>query len=398
MKTYDVLVLGGGAAGLAAAAKGGPGWVVAEKNDELCRKIYATGNGRCNYMNMTADDAAGATGIWGLRAELESLGILGKEEEAGRVYPRSGKAEDVALALISAVKRAGVEVVTGFEAAQAVKEDEIFVVTARDGRSLRARKLLIATGGKAGIQFGSDGSGLKLAKAFGHNVVKPIPALTYFTCAEDISQVAGVRVSGRVSIMRTKDDMIKTLASDRGEIQFAKNGLSGICVMNLSRYYRLEEGASFELVMDMMEDYHLMALQDLFSARRAAFPEENAEFLLNTVLPRKLADFILNLYGIDAKMPSANVTDRQIFYLAKSCKRIRFNITGAGGWKDAQVTCGGVELGEVNLETMESKLVPGLYLAGEVLDYDGPCGGYNLTWAFSTGLRAGISLSGKKEE
>ena len=395
MKIYDVLIIGGGAAGLAAASCGHPGWILAEKNDQLCRKIYATGNGRCNYMNMNAGEAALALGAEGLRSHLGDLGILGREEEAGRVYPMSGKAEDVALALISTVNRSGTEVVTGFEAVSAVKDGDAFLVSARDGRTIRAEKLIIAAGGKAGIQYGSDGVGMKMAAALGHKVIKPIPALTYFTCAEDISSVVGVRVSGRVSVVRDKDGMSVPLASDHGEIQFAKNGLSGICVMNLSRCYRLEEGASFYLLMDLMEEYSLESLQGLFSARREAFPGENAYFILNTILPRKLAGFVLTGAGIDGNTPAAELSDRQLLILAAGCKLLRFSITGAGGWKDAQVTCGGVDLAEVDMETMESKLVPGLYFAGEVLNYDGPCGGYNLTWAFSTGLTAGKQANDK---
>lgn len=388
MKVRDVLVVGGGAAGLAAASRGGAGWVLAEKNGELAKKIYATGSGRCNYMNSGASGLPGGFTPQSLKEELEAIGIYGKEEEEGRLYPRSGKAEDVALALIHAVKRSGTEVVTDFDACSAEKDGENFVVTSRDGRKLCAKKLILASGGKAGIQFGCEGAGLKMAAALGHTVVKPIPALTSLSCEEDLSPLAGVRVRGRLSFVKSKDGMSLPLACDSGEIQFTKNTVSGICTMNLSRFYRLEDGCSFFLVTDFFEELSADALMGLFSARCGLFPGENAEFILNTLLPSKLAVFLLKAAGIDPETKCADLSERQLLMLTASCKLTKFHVTGTGGWKDAQVTCGGIDISEVDLNTMESLIVPGLYPVGEILNYDGPCGGYNLSWAFACGLTA----------
>ena len=388
MKVSDVLIVGGGAAGLAAASKGGPGWVLAEKNGESAKKIYATGSGRCNYMNSEASELPGGFTPALLKAELEAIGIYGKEEEAGRMYPRSGKAEDVALALIHAAKRAGTQIVTDFDACSVQRDGDLFVVTARDGRKLCARKLILATGGKAGIQFGCEGAGLKMAASLGHNVIKPIPALTSLSCKEDLSSLAGVRVQGRLSFIKEKDGMSFPLACESGEIQFTKSTVSGICTMNLSRFYRLEEDSRFFLLMDFFQELNADALMNLLKDRCRLFPQEHAAFLLNTLIPAKLAEYLLRTAGISSDCRLSQLSERQLLMLTASCKLTKLTITGAGGWKDAQVTCGGIDLSEVDLNTMESHIVPGFYPAGEILDYDGPCGGYNLSWAFACGFTA----------
>ena len=388
MRCLEVLVVGGGAAGLAAAAHGRPGWALAEKNSEPARKIYATGSGRCNYLNSGASALPGGFTPQSLKEELELLGIYGREEEQGRMYPRSGKAGDVALALISAVRRSGTQIVTDFDACSVVRAGEAFTVTARDGRTLRAKKVILATGGKAGIQYGCEGAGLKMAASLGHTVVKPIPALTALCCEEDLSALAGVRVRGMVSFGRFRHGKKAVLASDSGEVQFTKNTVSGICTMNLSRNYRLEEESSFFLQIDFFEELAGDALVSLFSGRCACFPGENVSFILNTLLPAKLAFFLITAAGISPSALCGDLSEADLKSLAACCKQTLLHINGAGGWKDAQVTSGGIDLSEVDLDTMESRIVPGLYPAGEILNYDGPCGGYNLAWAFACGLTA----------
>jgi len=390
---YDVLILGAGAAGLAAASKGNPAWCIAEKNSEPAKKIYATGNGRCNYMNIKAPAEALKGTAEQLKAALEALGIAGVEEEEGRMYPRSGRAEDVACALIYGAKRCGTDFIGDFDAVGIVKGNDIFTVTSREGRSLQAKKLLLASGGKAGIQYGCEGGGLRMAAALGHRVIKPIPALTTLLCEDNMAFIAGVRVKAKVSLLKGRDNMVAPVAQDKGELLFGKNGLSGICVMNLSRFYRIEEGTEYYVVADLLEEYTLDALKALLAARCEAFASEDASFLLASILPPKLVDHILSQVGIGIGRSCGSLTERERLMIAASCKLLRFTICGSGGWKDAQVTSGGVDLSEVDPDTMESKLVPGLYFAGEILNYDGPCGGYNLGWAFSTGFAAAEAMN-----
>ena len=389
---YDVLILGAGASGLAAASRGLPGWCLAEKNSEPAKKLYATGNGRCNYMNLHAPENALAGSAEALRAGLEALGIVGREEEEGRMYPRSGRAEDVACALIYGAKRCGTDIVCGFDAVSAVRENGVFTVTSREGRVLQAGKLLIACGGKAGIQYGCEGGGMRIAASFGHRVIKPIPALTTLLCEDNMALIAGVRVKAKVSLLKGRDNMVAPVMQDRGELLFGKNGLSGICIMNLSRAYRIEPDTEYYVVADIMEEYSLEQLKALLAERCARFAQEDASFLLSSLIPSKLSDHILSLVGIGIGRTCGSLSERERLMIAASCKLLRFTICGSGGWKEAQVTCGGVDLAEVDPDTMESKLIPGLYFSGEVLNYDGPCGGYNLGWAFSTGFAAAEAM------
>ncbi|MBR5926722.1 MAG: NAD(P)/FAD-dependent oxidoreductase, partial [Firmicutes bacterium] len=236
-------------------------------------------------------------------------------------------------------------------------------VKSADGRSVRSRRLLITGGGKAGIQFGSDGSAMKLAQGFGHSVVKPIPALVPMTVNEDISEMAGVRCEALISLTKKTDSKTEILAFNYfGEVQFTKDAVSGICVMDLSRNIRFDNNAVYTLTVDPLWDYEGEERRILLET----MPLEN-------LVPLKLAKYM-----------QQHLKDRM--------EPLKFTVTGTKGWPDAQVTAGGVELSEVNPCTMESKLVPGLYFAGEVLNVDGPCGGYNLSFAFASGMLAADAI------
>ena len=394
----------------------------------------------------------------------------------------SGRAEDVVAALLARVRAKKTELIIGFEVVSAVKKNGLFMIASADGRKLCAKKLIVATGGKAGIQYGCYGTGYKLAEAFGHSIIKPIPALVPLECREDLGSIAGVRVKGKVSLVKrynftptqtsalapgsvidtyasmraaeeasdrspallqevkdeandriesgtepgVKDDTnsrvfslcaeaekeikLETTSrisalpkeaeseierySDSGEILFSKTGISGICTMNISRFLRLEPGSEFWVELDLFEDFSEEGLSALLreragALRESAACEENAAFILNSLLPSKLAIFVLKRAGIEAERKISALRPEDFDCIARHCKAFRFEISGSAGWRQAQVSCGGVELSEIYTDSMESRLVPGLYFAGEVLDYDGPCGGYNLSWAFSTGIRAG---------
>lgn len=378
---YDLTIIGAGAAGLFASAEFCTFMALAnprtccilEKNSEPAKKIYATGNGRCNFLNSEIDSSfyndedfvsvvLSLIGIDDILNLFEILGIVASEEDDGRMYPRSKEAAAVARALVSGSENA--EIIYDFDAREASCEDGIFTVKSADGRSVKSRRLLIAGGGKAGIQFGSDGSALKLAQGFGHSVVKPIPALVPMTVNEDISEIAGVRCEALLSLTKKTDSKTEVLAFNYfGEVQFTKDAVSGICVMDLSRNIRFDDNAVYTLTVDPLWDYEGEERRTLLDS----MPLEN-------LIPLKLAKYMQKHCGKDLTKP------------------LKFTVTGTKGWPDAQVTAGGVELSEVNPYTMESKLVPGLYFAGEVLNVDGPCGGYNLSFAFASGMLAADAI------
>ncbi len=357
-KTFDIAVIGAGASGYAAAvtaARLGSRVCLLERNAEPLKKIYATGGGRCN---LSAEDAPGRDEALGF---LRSAGLEFAVEE-GRYYPRSMQAASVASALTEAAERAGVVLRCGFAASQITRTDAGFLVKAQSGEAVGAERIVIATGGKAGIQYGCYGDGFRFAAAFGHRVVKPIPALVALTTASDLKKLAGVRAAAKVTLFRNGEPA----ASDEGEIQFTAGAVSGICTFNVSREYRLAPGVSYTLEADF-------------------FPEFGAEEFASYIKDRasRMSDPYLGL-----------VPDRLAAELRPGLKKsLSFEINGCAGWKRAQTTCGGVDLAGVS-EDFGSLTVPGLFFAGEVLDYDGPCGGYNLTWAFTSGIRAGKAAAG----
>lgn len=366
---YDVMIIGAGASGLTAAvyaAKGGRKVAVLERNNAPAKKIYATGNGHCNYLNAKAE------GFELLKAELEKIGIFGTEDEDGRYYPRSREAASVVSALVNAAEKNGAEIICDCHVTDIQKTASGFKVISKDGTKRECAKLIIASGGKAGIQFGCYGEGYRWAQYMGHRLVKPVPALVAMETGSDISGLAGVRVRGLARLICGG----ALVAEDKGEIQFTKDGISGICVMNLSRNVRLAGDKSYELSLDLFGDLSGAELKEMLEAQKQTLGC-SAEGLL----PEKLKNYVTAKYGDSAES------------LAAALKDLRFDIKGTKGWADAQVTSGGVPLEELDPDTMESLKIPGLYFTGEITDYDGPCGGYNLSHAFRTGMLAGAAAS-----
>ena len=404
-KIYDIAILGAGASGLMAAIaarRAGACIAVLEKNEYAGRKLYATGNGRCNVLNRTAvpedycsgegDAAAFAADVFAqcgpaqLLSIFESLGLDTVEEGEGRLYPRSLQAASVVRALergaFGELTDCGspAELICNFEAKEARRDpDGSFCVTAADGRVVQARQLLIASGGKAGIQYGCDGRGLKIAESLGHRIVRPIPALTGFVCEEAnlLEQLAGVRVRGNVRFYAQPEGGEPALLSeDTGEIQFNKDSVSGICVMNVSGYYRRKGGEKFFLSLDVLPELDEASLAEKLARRKASL----GDYFLDALLPEKLSAAVMEAAEKEAQTPES---------AARLLKNLTFTPVASKGWKDAHTTSGGIALDEIDPGTMGSKLVPGLYAAGEALDVDGPCGGYSLTWAFASGWIAG---------
>ena len=416
MRHYEIGIIGAGAAGMAAAAaaaKERPGCsiVLAERNPEPGRKILATGNGRCNYLNKNACAASYYSDEDGTEARavakavfddvpvasavgfFREIGIEPFEEAGGRLYPRSNQAASVQRALWHAVLRCGATLLAPFWARKVERRDGGFIVSSDDDRSFMCDRLILTTGGKAGIQYGSSGDGYRFAMEMGMGGVKPVPALTSLVCTQTMDKLAGVRAKGRISLFRSENGDERLMASDSGELQFTKEGLSGICTFNVSRFYRIAEGRSHRAELDLLEEFSEEALEKEFRSRRSRFAGERAESLLLGLLPEKLGAVLLTLAGIgDGRTPVSSADDGSLKKLAHLCKHMEFNIIGTGMWKDCQVTAGGILLSDCG-KTLEASAVPGLYLAGEILDIDGPCGGYNLAWAFCSGIQAGRSAA-----
>lgn len=409
-KNYDIVIIGGGASGLAAAiaaAERNPDAAVCiiERNSLPARKLRASGNGRCNYLNSGAVSASyfssssepaaskllnavfSAYPVSELVAFFKGLGIIPASEEGGRLYPRSFSAGDVAEALIRGAEKMGVKILTEHSVFSCSKAVNGFSVGLEGGDEIACERLIIATGGKAGMQYGSKGDGYRFAEGFGHSVIKPIPALVQLLSAEDISVASGARVRAKVSLYELREEEAGSgslsagaglLAEDSGELQFTKDGLSGICTFNVSRFLRKRPGYAYIAAVDLFEEYAEAELATLFEKRREEFG--SLEAVLFGLIPKRVTKYILcNFKG----SPTA---------LASLCKQLCFGIKGTKSWNDAQITSGGIDLSEIVPETLASRFVPGLSFAGEVLDVDSICGGYNLSFAFASGLLAGAKI------
>lgn len=365
---YDVCIIGGGAAGLAAAASFNKELKICilEKNDKLGRKILATGGGRCNLTNEQAE---------GHEKTIEFFNGLGLEvwkDKEGRFYPYSGKAADVVSVLAGALED-NVFIRTGFEVKliSRLKSDVPgqgnFMIMGSD--MIFADKLIVAMGGKAAPQYGTTGDGYGMLKTLGHTITKVYPILTGVEMSgADFALLKGIRARGEVTLLRDG----KPLVGDVGEIQFTEDGLSGICVFNLTPYIQVAEGQSPK---EAMKHYRISV--DL----APDFSDEEFEIHAEKVKAMgKPSGFGL-------------VTEKLASEVGDSIKDWCLQVTGVKGWRDAQATFGGVAIDEINMETMESNIVPGLYLAGEIINRQGPCGGYNLQNAWETGIKAAKAIN-----
>lgn len=375
-----ICIIGGGAAGMAAAisaAEADPSLhvTILEKKNQLGKKILATGNGRCNLSNTACAGYAQTLDFFA------DLGLMTRTDPSGRIYPYTEEARAVRDALDQKIRYLGIEVLLNAEAASLDKGEQGFFIHL-ENRDVFAHKLLLACGGKAGSAFGSTGDGFRFARTLGHRINKPVPVLTAVDVREDFSRMAGLRAKGAVSLYFQD----RRIFCEEGEIQFTASGLSGICVFNLSRFLLIPEGKRFP---DGFDDYRITI--DFFPDRdRQAVEALLKEKKKNGAEGRKLLQFLVRRPVGDQIFAAAG---DDISKTAALLKAFPCTPKSVKGWDFAQVTKGGVPLEEINMETMESRIVKNLYFAGEVIDYDGPCGGYNLQNAWETGIKAGKEMA-----
>lgn len=402
MKSYDLIVVGGCSSGIAAAINAKrlyPEMKIAiiEKLPRIGKKLLATGNGKCNITNLFALDHNYTNNGFTSCAQhkynpdtivgfFEGLGLICYSDSCGRVYPESNTAASVVDALRFELERLGVEIICDTPVTDIKKNGADFTVN----NEYKSKKIIISVGGKSSPSQGSDGSGYPIAKKFGHSITNLVPALVPLCGSPEITKpMKGMRVR-EVTLTLIGE---KKLAKTQGEVLFTDYGLSGIAAMELASFaqnYIDSVKRNPFTIIDFMPGmaYNEMVeyLQNLCKIKGFC----NMDNLLTGFLPKAVGIAICkasNLYKSDKKI--SELTLKELKIIAEKIKNFPIEITGTKGFANAQVTGGGINTDEIDPETMQSKKCKGLYFAGEIIDVDGGCGGYNLQWAWASGMLAG---------
>ena len=399
----ELFIIGGGAAGMAAAisaARTAPelSVTVLEAQDRPGRKLLATGNGRCNltnediqpryYHSQSRKRLAALLSNMGPEQSLDffqTLGLYCTPDEAGRVYPACRQAAMVRELLELGLCRSRVKLVTNCRVRSITAQKKCLTVTGEDGTVFRAGAVILAAGGAAAPKQGGGSSGYGLAQSLGHSLAPLRPCLVPLTCkGRFFKALKGVRVLCKASLYRNG----KRCAVEEGEIQFTDYGLSGIPALQVS----CNELQEAEVRLDLLPAWNAETLRQEIDRRCRAFSAEPVEDALLGLIHRRIQYALLKEWSIDPALSAGRLSSQQRRRLAESLKDWRIPVTGTLGWDQAQVTAGGVLLDEVE-EDFSSIFEPRLFLAGELLDATGLCGGYNLHWAWCSGQAAGAAAA-----
>ena len=396
-----IAIIGAGAAGMTAAitaaASGANRILLFERQARVGRKLLATGNGRCNLSNRqthpgryhgnSPDFVRPALDAFPVDSTLDffqTLGLYTVTEPDGRVYPYSDQANSVVDVLRFALARGNIELKTGTEITAVKKSAEGFLLKDQNGESYEAERLIVTCGGAAGTKQGGGLSGYQLLRSLGHHCTKLFPSLVQLkTDPELVRGLKGVRANADLKL--TINDAL--LAVAHGEVQFTEYGVSGPAVFDLSRAAATAEGTVLHL--DLLPGYRGEDLLSALCIRISRFPALTAEDLLTGILHNRLGRMLVRACGIGLTTPLTSLNWKQLNDVVELCHELALKVTGNMGMEGAQVTAGGVVTMEFDPETLQSRIVPGLYAAGELLDVDGDCGGFNLQWAWSSGMLAG---------
>lgn len=403
MKPINILIVGGGASGLLAAiaaAKQSARVTVVERNPKLGRKILATGNGRCNFTNVLASPLE-YNAPWFVEPALamfsadqtiaffEHLGVPPKIEDQGKTYPYSEQASAIVDVLEQEALRLGVALVFSTVVEAIGSSREGFEVSFQNQPSMTFDRVILATGGLALPKSGSDGSGHELAKTFGHTITPMFPALVKLVLqSPHLRTLDGVKIDSTVQLVEGS----KVLQEEKGDILFTAYGISGPTILNLSRLAneRLQKQKPTWLKLVLIDKLSYSEIAERFDrlTHKTVF-----QSLVGLIPTKLIASLLKEAMIADFDRLLSDLSGQERSKLIKLLFDWRFQVVDSKGFDDAQVTAGGVKLDEVDPNTLESKLVKGLYFCGEILDIDGLCGGYNLQWAWSSGHLAGTNAS-----
>ena len=371
--------------------------VLIEKNNALGKKIAASGNGRCNLMNSRPpvyygdSDFAESILHYFSKDDLirfwNDLGLYLTEDQEGRLYPCTFQSASVLDALKTRLSANNVSILLNTEISALHRLNSLFYITSKE-KKIIARRVLVACGGAAFPRLGASSSGYAILESLGHHISPPFASLCPLcTDPRSISGLAGIRIRCTVSLYDGNHTLIHR---ENGEVLFTEYGISGICVMQCARFADKGYTLELDLAKRLFPDKEILC--DVLKKRKRQISSFSAEKVLNGILVPKLSYAVLKQAGISMKGKTAgDLTNREIQAIADRMYCYTLQITGTRGLDDAQVTAGGAVCSEFYSETLESRIVPGLYASGEVLNIDGDCGGYNLMFAFASGILAGLN-------
>jgi len=400
---YQNIIIGGGASGLVSAiclARKGESVLILEKNKIVGKKLLATGNGRCNISNKNINSLNFHSSNFSFIREsikdfnfskiesfFNSIGIILVELKDGKVYPMSLKASSVVDILEYEAKVLGVEICCNTLVKQTTKENDKFIVKT-DDTTYRSKKLIIATGLEASSQLGGSSFGLDIASSFNHPIIKTLPSLVQLCSKEDyLKYLVGVKQDALVSLISNGE----FISEIRGDILFTKYGVSGLAVLDISREVslRLDNYEYCLLNIDLMPDINKNQLVQLLSSRLKNKSDKPILLWLEGFINKKLAKVIIDKSKIDSKVLK-NLNKKDINKIVYTIKNLSLEINLTKGFDGAEVSAGGVDTRYINPKNMHSLLVNNLYFIGEILDVDGNRGGYNLHFAWLSGIRVSL--------
>ena len=405
-----VVIIGAGPAGMTAAysaSQNGIDVVLVEKNERVGRKLLITGKGRCNITNnceveeLIANVNTNGKFLYSafytftndaVMEMFESLGVRLKTERGNRVFPESDRAMDVVDAMSRLIKRKNIKLVTG-KTVKDIKEKngKVESVVLSDGKEIKADAVIIATGGASYQRTGSTGDGYRLAEKLGHKITPLKPSLIGLEIQEDfVSKLKGLSLRNvAINVYGKKN---KKIYDDFGEMEFTDYGVDGPIIKSASCIMRDLSKESYKIFLDLKPALDHEKLDKRVQRDFQKYINKRFENSLSDLLPSKMIPVVVELSGIDPATPVNSITKEERRNLVNTIKNIEMHVKRYRPMEEAIVTSGGVKTSEINSSTMESKLVEGLYFAGEVIDVDAYTGGFNLQIAFSTGYLAGMSI------
>lgn len=399
-----VIIIGAGASGMAAAIAAAEreenSVVLIERQARVGRKLLSTGNGRCNLTNIDAavcnyhgehpQFVRHALTKWPPERVLDKFsqwGLMSVTEYGGRVYPMSNQASSVLDVLRFALEKDNIQVITGTSVEKIQRCGKGFAVSWDEG-CMECDRVIVACGGCAGSKLGGVMDGYNILKALGHSRTALHPALTQVRTRPEIPRsMKGIRLPAEIKVMKGK----RVLDKRSGELLFTDTGVSGTAVFELSRTVSTG-GEGLELEIDFFDGMERAALRAWLEGRRAARPDAPAKEIFTGALHSRVGLAICKYALVEPDCPCGRLGKEKLDALCSAAGSLRLSVTGVSGFESAQVTAGGVRTDEFDPETLESRIVPGLYACGEVLDVDGDCGGFNLQWAWASGLTAGGAI------